>query len=166
MTSVLRATRSLLLLSSITLWACSDQMAIHQLVLAEGETEGAGFCATLSDGLSGGNFTTCDSDDDYRQQFVMGGGQAKFSFLISRDLGDDTQKQVGGPGPSFGSPDRCVLVLDIDIDQDHFAHGARLDHFATRAGVEHAVYTWAEADCELPEQRSVPQWVLDKVAAP
>ncbi len=164
MTFVLRTTHALLISASIILCACSNQLDIQQLVLAEGETEGRGICATLTDDgttLSGGSAAALDSDDDYRQYFEMGGGRATFSFFIRLSEPGDPANQSGGPASGMNPG---ALALEFSINQDRFGRGARLHHFETRDGVEHAVYTWAE-DCK-ETIRSPPQWVLDKVAAP
>jgi hypothetical protein len=165
MTFALRSTRPLLVLAGITLWACADKLGIHQLVLEQGETEGAANCVLLTDdgSTSGGTGrAVVESDADYRQYQKMSGGHATFTFTLPPEPGDEAEQQPGVPGVGV---EPGVLALEIDIYLDSFGRGARRDHFDTRDGVEHAVYTWAEADCEQ-FRRSVPQWVLDKVAAP
>jgi hypothetical protein len=160
-----RPARSLLLLSSITLCACSDKLGIHQLVIEEGETEGPASCVLLTDdgsSSSGGGVGPFDSDDDYGQQFKMSGGRAKFWFFIRPEPGDEATEQLDGQGPM---PSRGALALEIDIDLESFAGGAQRDSFATRDGVEHEVYTWAEGDCEQ-FRHSVPEWVVAKVSGP
>lgn len=165
MTLTPRSTRSLLILWSIIILGCSDGIGINQLVLVEGETKGGPSCTLLTDDGSrstGGDVGAFDSDDDYQQHQTAGGGKAKFSFFIRPEPGEEHTGQLYGRGPEVQLGE---LALEFEVDLDKFAHDARLDHFETRDGVEHEVYTWASADCEKV-QRSVPDWVLEKVAAP
>lgn len=155
--SFARRGASLLVVSaSLALCACSsERLAVHQVVLAQGEAEGPSACGLLRDegpAWSLGDPRPWSVEGDYRVHERMGDGTAAFRFFIRAEPGQEAAQPLG------------KLALPIDLQRDSFGRGsARLDHFETRAGVRYAVYTWAEADCAaLP--RSPPQWVLDKVA--
>ena len=164
MTSALRSTRSLLIVASLTIGACSsDQLGVHQLVLEKGETEGTGECWSLGDdggSLTIGDRNPFDSDDDYRRHYEMANGKARIRIFVRSEPGHEPEDQGSPPLP----PGK--LALDVELDMDRFDRDDVLrDSFETRDGVAHDVYTWTEADCEN-RHNTLPQWVLDSVGDP
>ena len=141
-----------LLASAGLLVACADGTGVHQFERREGELEWRRSCTLLTDhgGVSGKTVSPLRSDADYRTENTFKNGKGNYKFFVRAAPERETEHPEG------------ELALEINVTMDNFHKGsARLDHFQTRDGAEHEVYTWGEADCES-QPEVPPQWVLDK----
>ena len=146
----------LLLAAGGLLSACADSTGVYQYEHRQDELEWHRSCDLLSDrgGMGSKSSTPPQSDADYTTENGFIGGKGYYKFFVRAAPGQEREQPEG------------ELVLEIKLTLDDFPKGsARLDHFQTRDGAEHEVYTWGEADCEdYPD--APPQWVFDKVGEP
>jgi hypothetical protein len=133
-----------------------EAVGVHFLLLAQGKTEGEGGCVLLvadGSGLSGSGAQAPIAPDAIRKELDMQDGKASFRYYIQPE-----------PGQATAQP-RGELALEIEVQQGSFRIGdAQLEHFATRAGTEHAVYVWGESGC-VEHHQVLPAWVQQRVMA-
>jgi hypothetical protein len=131
-----------------------EAVGVHFLLIPDGATKGTGGCALLvADGtnLAGFGSPAPIPADSYREEITMRDGKASLRYFIRPEPKQETAHPDG------------VLALEIELQLGSFHPGdARLEHFATRDGTEHATYVWGEADCG-GDDNALPAWVSQQL---